>query len=153
MEWDLDPHTHCQLHRIGFRIRIGIRIYECKYAGTVFESINKNAFQYVCVPSAALAVGGVCPGGVSARGCLPRGGCLSRGCLPRGCLSRRGGGCLPPVHAGIHTPQAYTPQVHPRADPPPPKQNHRRLGKHNLAATTFRTVVITNLNGAKEPHG
>ena len=51
-------------------------------------------------------------------GGLPRGGGLPGGCLPQG------GVC--------HT-------------PPPCEQNHRRLWKHNLAATTLRTVKCVAL--------
>ena len=48
---------------------------------------------------------------------LPGGGRLASGCVcPGGCLPGRG--CLPP----------------------PPQQNHRRLWKPNLAATTLRTL-------------
>ena len=66
--------------------------------------------------------GGVYQGGVSlggsAWGCLPRGGvCPEGGSAQKGCLPR---GCLPQ----------------------PPRQNERRLWKHNLAATTLRMVNI-----------
>ena len=78
-------------------------------------------------------LGGVClgiwPGGYLARGVSGQGvsarggGCLARGCLARVCLPGGGvcpGGCLP----------------HPSCE-----QNHRRLWKHNRAATTLRTVI------------
>ena len=66
--------------------------------------------------------------------------CITRMHSSRMCTVRcsgRPGGCIPactgqggicPVHAGIH--------------PTPCEQNDRRLWKHNLAATTLRTVII-----------
>ena len=77
--------------------------------------------------------------GVSAQGCLLGGvcpaGCVCWGVSVQGCVcpgvSGQGGfcpgGCLPQCVLG------YT---------PPCEQNHRRLLKHNLAATTLRTVTI-----------
>ena len=78
-----------------------------------------------CVPSAAVTIsGGVCPGvssqGVSAQ---DRGVCLG-GCLPGG-VSAKGGSAW----GGLQ-------HTHTR------EQNHRRLWKHKLAATTLRTVNI-----------
>ena len=53
--------------------------------------------------------------------------------------------CMPPaIHAPpCHAcPPAMYPSCHTR--PPPPEQNHRRLWKHNLVATSSRAVKIRN---------
>ena len=57
-----------------------------------------------CVPSAAVAVGGVCPGG------LPRGGVCPNACwdTPPLLSAWEEGGLSAPVHAGIHTPLLWT---------------------------------------------
>ena len=90
-----------------------------------------------CVSQNTLGRGGCIPActgqGVFAqrdvwRGCLPRGLCHGV-CIVRGCLLR---GVCP----GVVCPSACW-------DTSPCEQNHSRLWKHNLAATTLRTVNIS----------
>ena len=77
--------------------------------------------------------------GVFARGCL-LGGCLSSGVCLLGVSVQ--GGCLPgSVWPWRFLPRGCLPQCM-LVYTPPCEQNHRRLLKHNLAATTLRTVTI-----------
>ena len=103
--------------------------------------VSQHALDRGCIP--ACTGQGVYPSMHWAGVCIPWAG----GCLPRGfCLGVCPGGCLPQGMSArglAREVSAGGSATHPSC-----KQNRRYLWKHNLAATTLRTIIICFQGGS-----